>query len=189
MRILKMSAVISVAALVVLAAACGSDDGGAAPAAASGGGTDGAQLDGRAAQSTPTPAAAQAVANQASVILYAGGYGGSSQTESLTAAEATDNVGKSGTVCGLVASSSHEPDHTYKITVLNFEKAEGPDFFVYFWHDPLRIGNWPDKADRSIDLATYFNDRQLCVEGRIELYRDTPSINANYWHQYEFQGE
>jgi hypothetical protein len=141
------------------------------------------QFDGRAAQFTPTPAAAQAAATQGSIIQYAGGYRGG--TETLTAPQALDNVGKNTKVCGLVVSSVHEPEHTFKLTTLYIDKAEDPDFVVYFWHSPLRIGDWPDHADSSIDLTTWFNGKRICVEGRIELYRGTPSINASRWHQYE----
>ncbi len=189
MRFPRMSVVAGAVALAVLAAACGGGDEGGAPSGSSGGGGTGAQFTGRAPQATPTLGAAQAEATQASVIQYQGGYGGSSQTEPLTAAEAADSIGKTGTVCGLVVSSEHEPDHPYQITRLNFDNAQAPAFYVYFWNDPLRIGTWPDKADRSIDLTSYFNDRKLCVDGRIELYRGKPAINANYWHQYEFQDE
>ena len=187
MQFPRVSVVAGLAALAVVAAACGGDDG-AAPAP-SDGGTGGSQFSGRAAQATPTKAAAEVQATQASIIQYQGGYGGTTQTEPLTVAEAVESVGKSGQVCGTVMSSDHDPEHSFKITVLNFDKAEDPDFFVYFWDDPLRIGTWPDKADRSIDLTTYFNGKKLCVEGRIELYKGKPSINANYWHQYELQDE
>lgn len=189
MQFLRMSMVAAVAATAVFAVACGGDDGGDGQPASSDGGASRTQFDGRAAQPTPTKAAAEAQATQASIIQYRGGYGGTTDTEPLTVAEAVESVGKSGQVCGTVMSSDHDPEHSFKITVLNFDKAEDPDFFVYFWDDPLRIGTWPDKADRSIDLTTYFNGRKLCVEGRIELYKDKPSINANYWHQYTFQDE
>ena len=189
MRFPRMSVVTGAVALAVLAAACGGGDEGGAPSGSSGGGGTGAQFTGRAPQATPTLAAAQAEATQKSVIQYQGGYGGSSQTEPLTTTEAADAIGKTGTVCGLVVSSFHDPDHPYQITVLSFENTEDPVFFVYFWNDPLRIGTWPDKADRSIDLTSYFNDRKLCVDGRIEHYKGKPAINANYWHQYEFQEE
>ena len=191
MRFPRMSVVFGAFAFAVVVAACGGGGGGETEPAS--GSSDGAetraQFNSRAAQSTPTAAAAEAEATQASVIQYRGGYGGTSETEPLTVAEAADAIGKSGTVCGLVVSSLHEPDHSYQITTLYFENAEDPEFFVYFWNDPLRIGTWPDKSDRSIDLATYFNNRKLCVEGRIELFRGKPAINANYWHQYEFQDE
>ena len=184
MRILKVGLILGIVGVIGLALACGSSDEDVA-APASGGADPRAQFDGRAALKTPTPAVAQKEATQSSIIQYAGGYGGTSQTESLTAAQAAENVGKSGTVCGLVASTEYEPEHPYRITILNLDKAEDPDFFVYFWHTPLRIGHWPDKADRSIDLSNWFNGKNVCVEGRIEHYRDTPAINANYWHQYE----
>ena len=190
MRFPRMSVVTGAVALAVVAAACGGggDEGGDSSVSSGGGGT-GSQSTGRAPQATPTVASAEAEATQQSVIQYQGGYGGTSQTEPLTVAEAADSVGKTGTVCGTVVGSVHDPEHSYQITTLFFENAEDPDFIVYFWNDPLRIGTWPDKADRSIDLTTYFNDRKLCVEGRIELYQGKPSINANYWHQYEFQDE
>ncbi len=190
MQLRRWSVVAVLGALAALAAACGGgDDGGDGQAVSSGGAAPSTEFTGRAPQATPTKAAAEAEATQASIIQYQGGYGGTTQTEPLTVAEAVESVGKSGQVCGTVMFSDHDPEHSFKITVLNFDKAEDPDFFVYFWDDPLRIGVWPDKADRSIDLTTYFNGRKLCVEGRIELYKGKPSINANYWHQYTFPNE
>ena len=188
MRFPRMSVLAGLGALAMVVAACGG--GGESETSSAAGGSEAReQFSGRAPQATPTLAAAQAEATQSSIIQYEGGYGGTSQTEPLTVAEAADSVGKTGTVCGTVVGSVHDPDHSYEITTLVFENAEDPDFIVYFWNDPLRIGTWPDKADRSIDLTTYFNNRKLCVEGRIELYQGKPSINANYWHQYEFQDE
>ena len=57
-------------------------------------------------------------------------------------------------------------------------------FMVHFITFTGRVGDWPDQIDRSIDINEWFDGKSICAKGRIEWYRDTPAINANYWYQY-----
>ena len=181
-QLLKWSWAIPLASLVVLvlATACGADE--EAPQT---GGTDPrAAFAGKAPQPTPTLEPAAAEATQASSNAFAGAFGGLATTAEVTAAEAADHIGKQVKVCGTVAESVHYPEHKYKVTLLHFDKAEDPDFVAYFWLTP-RLGSWPDVADPSIDMTTWFTGKSVCVQGRMEQYQQTPGINASNWRQIE----
>ena len=148
--------------------------------------TGGGQVTGRVPPPTPTTPPADVEATKAAAPQYGGGYGGGGlDTGELTAAEATDYIGKQGKVCGTVMATVYEPEHQYKVTFLNIDKAEDPDFFVYFWHSGKRIGDWPDIADPDIDLTNWFDGKTVCAEGLIQKYREKPGINAGFWHQLE----
>jgi hypothetical protein len=180
MRYLTCSWTVALTSLAILAMACGTDD----ESPPTGGEDARAAFAGTASQPTPTPEPAAAEATTASRIPYTGAFGGVVATGKLTAAEAADHIGKQVKVCGTVAKSVHEPAHKYKVTFLHFDKAEDPDFFVYFWLY-TRLGAWPDLADPSIDITTWFSDKTICVKGRMEQYRQTPGINASNWGQIE----
>ena len=167
-------------AILILAAACGADE--EAPQA--GGADSRAAFAGKAPQPTPTLEPAAAEATQAATNAFAGAFGGLATSAEVTAAEAADHVGKQVKVCGTVADSVHYPEHKYKVTLLHFDKAEDPDFVAYFWLTP-RLGSWPDVADPSIDMTTWFTGKSVCVQGRMERYQQTPGINASNWRQIE----
>ena len=136
MRLRSVAWIVLLAGSIAAAIACGGGDGGT-----SGGG--GAQVTGRVPPPTPTIPPAAVEATKAAAPQYGGGYGGGGlDTGELTAAEATDNIGKQSKVCGTVMATVHEPGHQYKVTFLNIDKADSPDFFVYFWHSGKRIGDW-----------------------------------------------
>ncbi len=181
MRLRSVAWIVLLAGSIAAAIACGGGNGG--DGGTSGGG--GAQVTGRVPPPTPTIPPADVEATKAAAPQYGGGYGGGGlDTGELTAAEATDNIGKQSKVCGTVMATVHEPGHQYKVTFLNIDKADSPDFFVYFWHSGKRIGDWPDIADPSIDLtAGWFDGKTVCAEGLIQKYRDTAGINAGFWHQ------
>ena len=177
---LKWSWTIALTSLAILAMACGAD--GETPTT---GGEDArAAFAGKAPQPTPTLEPAAAEATQASSNAFAGAFGGLATTAEVTAAEAADHIGKQVKVCGTVANSVHHPEHKYKVTLLHFDKAEDPDFVAYFWLTP-RLGSWPDVADPSIDITTWFTGKAVCVQGRMEQYQQTPGINASNWRQIE----
>ena len=173
-------ALLSVFGIIV---ACGSDGG---DSESSGGA---ASYSGRVPPPTPTVPPADKQATAAAAPKYGGGYGGGGlDTPSITTIEAKDNIGKMTKVCGVVAATIYEPEHSYRVTFLNFDKAEDPDFFVYFWHSGKRIGDWPDIADPSIDLSGgWFDGQSICATGLIQRYRNTAGINAGFWHQIEIQ--
>ena len=179
--------VVALGSLVAVAMACGSDSGDGETDATSGG-ARARQSSGLAPQATPTFTPAQAEAKKASSVSYRGAYGsGGVDTDELTAAQAVDNVGKQGKVCGTVMSTVYEPEHRLKITFLNFDKAEDPDFFVYFWHIGQRNGKWPDIEDSSVDITTWFNGKTICAKGVIGFYRAKPSISIGQWPQIEIR--
>ena len=181
MRLRSLSWIVLLAGLVAAGIACGGDGNGDGS-----GTTGGGQVTGRVPPPTPTTPPADVEATKAAAPQYGGGYGGGGlDTGELTAAEATDYIGKQGKVCGTVMATVYEPEHQYKVTFLNIDKAEDPDFFVYFWHSGKRIGDWPDIADPDIDLTTWFDGKTVCAEGLIQKYREKPGINAGFWHQLE----
>ena len=172
---------------VAFATACGSDSGDTTDATSGGAPS---QSSGRTAPPAPTVPPAVFEATRAAAPQYGGGYGsGGLDTGELTAAEAPDYIGKTGKVCGTVMSTVHEPEHQYKVTFLNIDSAEDPDFFVYFWHSGKRIGDWPDINDPSFDLMTFFDGKTICAQGVIQKYRNTAGINAAFWYQFEFKEE
>ena len=181
MRLRSLSWIVLLAGLVAAGIACGGDGNGDGS-----GTTGGGQVTGRVPPPTPTTPPADVEATKAAAPQYGGGYGGGGlDTGELTAAEATEYIGKQGKVCGTVMATVYEPEHQYKVTFLNIDKAEDPDFFVYFWHSGKRIGDWPDIADPDIDLTTWFDGKTVCAEGLIQKYREKPGINAGFWHQLE----
>ena len=185
MRLRSVAWIVLLAGSIAAAIACGGGDGGTS------GGGGGAQVTGRVPPPTPTIPPADVEATKAAAPQYGGGYGGGGlDTGELTAAEAADNIGKQSKVCGTVMATVYEPEHQYKVTFLNIDKADSPDFFVYFWHSGKRIGDWPDIADPSIDLtAGWFDGKTVCAEGLIQKYRDTAGINAGFWHQRTIRGQ
>ena len=101
----------------------------------------------------------------------------------LKPSDAAGHVGEEQAVCGAVTGTRQED--SFKPLFLDF----GPPFpeqvfMVHFITFTGRVGDWPDQIDRSIDIKEWFDGRSICVKGRIEWYRDTPAINANYWYQY-----
>ncbi len=182
MRCRRLFWVVALTSLAALAAACGGDGSDAASEGASG-----QQFVGRVPLPTPTLPPALAEATQAASVPYRGAISGGVETGELTAEQAGDHVGKQGKVCGTVMSSVHEPEHRLKITFLNIDKAEDPDFYVFFPYIGQRFGNWPDLKDASVDITTWFNDKEICVQGRIALYREKPAISAGQWHQIEIR--
>ena len=185
MRFNSIIWVVVLAGSVAIAMACGSDSGGTSDAVSGGAAS---QFSGRLPPPTPTLPPAAKEATKAAAVKYGGGYGGGGlDTDELTTAQAMDYIGKTGRVCGTVMSTVHEPEHQYKVTFLNFDKAEDPDFFVYFWHSGKRIGDWPDIEDPSIDLNTWFNGKTICAQGVIQKYRNTAGINAAFFYQLEIQ--
>ena len=182
MRFRALLCFVALTSLAALAAACGSDEPDAAGAGASG-----EQFVGRVPPPTPTLAPALAEATQAASVPYRGAVSGGVETGELTAEQARDYIGKQGKICGTVMASVHEPEHRLKLTFLNIDKAEDPDFFVFFPYIGQRFGNWPDVKDSTVDLTTWFNDKNICVQGRIALYRDKPAISTGQWHQIEIR--
>ena len=184
MRCRDLVWVVALTSLAALATACGGDEPDAADE-----GESRQQFVGRFSPPTPTLAPALAEATKAAAPFGQIYGGGGAVTGELTAAQATKHIGKQGKVCGTVMSTIHEPEHQSKVTFLNVDKADDPDFFVYFWHSGKRVGDWPDISDASVDLTNWFNGKKICIEGLIQQYRAKPGINARSWNQISFPEE
>jgi DNA/RNA endonuclease YhcR with UshA esterase domain len=101
-----------------------------------------------------------------SIVLIAGA--GPARADSLNPEEAASNIGKTATVCGLVASATYAAASTAAPTFLDFGKPFPNETFtaVIFGSDRKKFGA-PEMALR---------DKQICVTGEIRLYRGKPQI-------------
>ena len=90
------------------------------------------------------------------------------QAESLTAEEASKHVGENGTVCGLVASAHFANSTRGQPTFLNLDKPYPDQVFtaVIWGSDRSKFGS-PEAS---------LNGKQVCVTGRIQLYRSKPEM-------------
>jgi len=86
----------------------------------------------------------------------------------IGSSEAKNNVGKTLTVCGLVASSRYLERSKEQPTFLNIGKAyPNQDLtVVIFGKDRSKFGT-PEND---------FKDKRVCVTGKIELYKNEPQI-------------
>ena len=90
------------------------------------------------------------------------------QAEPLTAEEAPKHVDENGTICGLVASAHFANRTKGQPTFLNLGKPYPNQVFtaVIWGSDRSKFGS-PE---------TSLNGKQVCVTGRIQLYRGKPEI-------------
>ena len=90
------------------------------------------------------------------------------QVVPLTAEEASKHVDENGTVCGLVASAHFANRTKGQPTFLNLGKPYPDQVFtaVIWGSDRSKFGS-PE---------TSLNGKQICVTGRIQLYRSKPEI-------------
>jgi DNA/RNA endonuclease YhcR with UshA esterase domain len=93
---------------------------------------------------------------------------GCAQAEPLSPEEASKHVDENGTVCGLVASAHFADGSKGQPTFLNLGKAYPNQVFtaVIWGSDRSKFGS----LERSLD------GKQVCVTGRIQLYRGKPEI-------------
>jgi DNA/RNA endonuclease YhcR with UshA esterase domain len=86
----------------------------------------------------------------------------------LTASEAKNHVGKTATVCGLVASAKYAMRSKGKPTFLNLDKSyPNPIFITLIWEEDRPKFGTPE---------TDLKGKRICVTGNIESYRGTPQI-------------
>jgi DNA/RNA endonuclease YhcR with UshA esterase domain len=99
------------------------------------------------------------------VLLVLGAF--RAQAEPLTPEEAWRHVDENGTVCGLVASARFANGTKGQPTFLNLGKPYPNQVFtaVIWGSDRSKFGS-PETL----------NGKQLCVTGRIQLYRGKPEI-------------
>lgn len=101
------------------------------------------------------------------------------QTGHTTPAEAKNHVGEKSTVCGTVVSTRFARQSRGQPTFLNLDKPyPNPIFTVVIWGtDREKFG----------DPETNFRDKQVCVTGKISIYRGVPEIAANEPTQIEIR--
>jgi hypothetical protein len=87
----------------------------------------------------------------------------------ITAVEAARHVGEEAKVCGRVAGAKYAERSRGKPTFLDFEQPHPAEVFkVVIWG--------ADRGKFSQPPETAYEQKQVCVTGRIQLYRGTPEI-------------
>lgn len=116
----------------------------------------------------PARAAATQVLALALALLPAAGPAAAAEPR-ITAAEAAQHAGEQVKVCGLVAGAKYAERSRGKPTFLDFEKPHPAEVFkVVIWGS--------DRGKFQQPPETTYARQQVCVTGRIELYRGAPEI-------------
>ena len=165
------------AALALAAAACGSEDGDAPAAQPEPRPTFALQT----APATPTlpPAAAEAtseaqIPNPVSVKAV-------DKDDTITPAEAAQNVGKNIKVCGTVEEIRQEPEIKEDPFLLNFDSTHPDVLFFALVRSAFqyRVGDWPANPE------TFYLGKNVCASGVIQVWRNIPYITAGHDYQLE----
>jgi hypothetical protein len=92
------------------------------------------------------------------------------QNANLTAREAKDHIAEVRTVCGKVASTHYATGSKGQPTFLNLDEPYPKEIFtILIWgSDRVKFGTPESK----------YRNSQVCVNGKIELYRGVPEIIA-----------
>ena len=169
--------VVLAAVLLLAAAACGSEDEDAAPAA---------QPEPRPtfagpAPDTPTPPPAVAEATSAAQIPNRASVRAADKDESITPAEAKQNVGKNIKVCGTVEEIRQEPEIKEDPFLLNFDSKHPDVLFFALVRSAFqyRVGDWPANPE------TFYLGKKVCASGVIQVWRDIAFITAGHDYQLE----
>ena len=87
----------------------------------------------------------------------------------ITATEASDHIGKTAEICGMVASAAYLQQVRGRPTFLNFEQPY-PDqvFTVVIWGDNRSA--WSSPPERLYD------QQSVCVTGRITSHEGNPQV-------------
>jgi hypothetical protein len=93
---------------------------------------------------------------------------GHSQT-TIKLEEVSKHVGDSVTVCGKVASGRYTDQSSRKLTLLNVGAAFPNQVFTIVISNELR-GQFETTPE------SLFLDKDVCVTGKVSLYRNTPQI-------------
>ncbi len=98
----------------------------------------------------------------------------------IKAKEAIEYIGKAAEVCGKVASLDYLPQINGEPTFLNLGRPYPSQYFtaVIWGSDRARWNTSPDQQ---------YENRNICVTGRIELYEGTPQIIVESPRQVEIQ--
>jgi hypothetical protein len=87
----------------------------------------------------------------------------------IPAVEAAQHVGENAKVCGRVAGAKYAERSRGKPTFLDFEKPHPAEVFkVVIWG--------ADRGRFSPPPETAYDQKPVCVTGRIQLYRGAPEI-------------
>jgi hypothetical protein len=88
----------------------------------------------------------------------------------ITARQAKDHIGEVQTVCGVVASTRYAERSKGLPTFLNLEEPYPNEIFT--------ILIWGDDRSKFGAPESKYRDADLCVTGKISIYRGTPEIVA-----------
>jgi len=101
------------------------------------------------------------------------------QPQTLTTAEAAKHVGESATVCGRVVGTRFLESSNGQPTFLNFDKPypNTPFTAVIFGKDRSKFTE-PEKT---------YNNKTVCVTGKIREYRGKPEIEVSALDQLQIQ--
>lgn len=88
--------------------------------------------------------------------------------DKLTASEAKDHIGRTATVCGVVASAAYASRSKGKPTFLNLDRPyPNPIFIALIWEEDRPKFGQPE---------TELKGKRICVTGKIKSYKGTPEI-------------
>jgi DNA/RNA endonuclease YhcR with UshA esterase domain len=100
------------------------------------------------------------------ILLILAAFTGHSQTQ-INLEDVSKHINDSVTVCGKVASGRYMDQTNRKLTLLNVGAA--------FPNQVFTIDNDLRSAFETVP-ETFFLEKEVCVTGRVTLYRDAPQI-------------
>ena len=101
------------------------------------------------------------------LILFVSFY--SQAQTSIKLEDVSKHVGDSVTVCGKVSGGVYMAQSNQKLTLLNVGAAFPNQVFTIVINNELRT-----KFETAPE--TFFLDKEVCVTGKVSLYRDAPQI-------------
>ncbi len=171
-----VATLITIATFLLLGACSSSNDDEAAPAAQA---EPRATFAGAPAPPTPTLAPSLAVATSQAQIPNPVSVKATDRDDSITPAEAAENVGKNIKVCGKVEEIRQEPEIKEDPYLLNFDSTHPDVLFFALVRSAFqyRVGDWPANPE------TFYLDKNVCASGVIQVWRDIPFITAGHDYQ------
>jgi hypothetical protein len=101
------------------------------------------------------------------------------QTKKIPATEAKDHIGDRATVCGKVASTHYAKSSKGEPTLLNLDEPYPKEVFT--------ILIWGSDREKFGAAENEYKGLQVCVTGKITIYRGKPEIVASERGQIEIQ--
>jgi len=98
---------------------------------------------------------------------------------SISAAEAKNHVGEKATVCGSVASTHYAAGSRGKPTFINLDKPYPSQIFT--------VLIWGSDRPKFGDPEQTYQNKQICVTGKISDYKGVPEIVAYELSQIKVQ--